>query len=420
MLNVFRETDTDATITIVGGGIHGVHLAVRLLEADLVDLPSLDIIEPIGLLEAFRQKCEQCGMAELRSPYVHHVDTDPFSLRDFARARGREDELVSSTVGAERPTTSLFFDHAAWVCNRYDLESSLVNARVTAIEPGSWSVDIETTAGRRTTEYCFLAIGHGGSFTYPTWAADIHSTEPVTHVWEPGFDPASIDQAATVGIVGGSITAAQLATTLAQPGREVVLFARSPFRVEALEASTDWMHFSGAIEELHAHPPGSSAREELVSDARHDGTMPPYVFRRLQRALERGEVELERSEIAVATEAGGTVVVTCRDGRAFCLDELICATGFGSPYDGELFRHLRGEPSLQTGYRGAPVLDDDTLRWVRQDGTLSRVAVSGAAARQVLGPFARNVIGARRAGELIAGFLESELAAGRRDPGLVH
>jgi len=59
---------------------------------------------------------------------------------------------------------------------------------------------------------------------------------------------------------------------------------------------------------------------------------------------------------------------------------------------------------------GRPVLNDDTLRWVRQDGTPSRIAVSGVAAQQVLGPFAHNVIGARRAGELIAGFLDPELA----------
>jgi cation diffusion facilitator CzcD-associated flavoprotein CzcO len=229
----------------------------------------------------------------------------------------------------------------------------------------------------------------------------------VTHVWEPGFDVEAIDEMSTVGVVGGGITAAQLATTLAQPGRSVVLFARSQFRVETLEASTDWMHFSGAIEELHEHPPGSRARAELVSEARYDGTMPPYVFRRLQRARERERIDLERSEIMVATEAGGTVVVTCRDGSAFCLDELVCATGFGLPYDGELFRQLRQQSTLQTGYRGAPVLDDDTLRWMRQDETPSRVAVSGVAAQQVLGPFASNVIGARRAGELIVGFLAS-------------
>lgn len=49
----------------------------------------------------------------------------------------------------------------------------------------------------------------------------------------------------------------------------------------------------------------------------------------------------------------------------------------------------------------APVLDDDTLRWRRPDQSLSWVFVSGCASQQVLGPFARNIIGARWAGSLI-------------------
>ncbi|MXV62012.1 SidA/IucD/PvdA family monooxygenase [Natronorubrum sp. JWXQ-INN-674] len=414
---VMTGTDTDPLVTIVGGGVHGVHLAVRLLESGLIDLGELRIVDPAGLLESFRRTCRQCGMTEFRSPLVHHVATDPFSLRDFARERGREDELRSTTVGAARPTVSLFFDHAKWVCDRYSLESAHVDARATEIKECRHTVEIETTQDRLSTRWCLLAVGHGRSFTYPTWAIELVSTEPVTHVWEPGFDPDAIGETSSVGIVGGAITAAQLATTLGQlPGRDVMLFARSPFRVETLEASTDWMHFGGAIETLHAHPPASRAREELVAEARYDGTMPPYVFRRLQRALENGHVDLERSEITVATEAGGTVVVTCRDGSAFCLDKLVCATGFGSPYGGALFRQLHQHSTLQTGYRGAPVLDDDTLRWLRRDGTLSRIAVSGVAAQQVLGPFARNVIGARRAGTLIVRSLEAELGAATSEP----
>ncbi|RQG95792.1 FAD/NAD(P)-binding protein [Natrarchaeobius chitinivorans] len=407
------ETATDALVTIVGGGVHGVHLAVRLLKRGLVDRSELRIVDPPGLLESFRRKCRQCGMVEFRSPFVHHVGTDPFSLRNFARTHGREDELRSTTVGAERPTASLFFDHAGRLCDRYDLESIRLDARVTDLVDRHNCVEIETTDGPVSSRWCLLAVGYGRSVAYPEWATELVSTDSVSHVWE-GFDPDAVDETASVGIVGGGITAAQLATTLAQPGRDVVLFARSPFRVETLEASTDWMHFSGVTERLHAHPPASRARAELVAEARYDGTIPPYAFRRLKRALERERVELERSEIAVATEAGGTVVVTCRDGSAFCLDELICATGFGSPYDGALFRQLRRKSTLQAGYRGAPSLDDDTLRWVRDDGTPSRIAVSGVAAQQVLGPFARNVIGARRAGELIVGFLESELDGEKR------
>ncbi|SEU09467.1 FAD/NAD(P)-binding protein, partial [Natrinema hispanicum] len=287
------ETNTDTLVTIVGGGVHGVHLAVRLLQADLIDVCELQILDPTGLLESFRRKCRQCGMVEFRSPFVHHVGTDPFSLRDFARERGREDELRSTTVGAERPTASLFFDHAEWLCDQYGIESTLLDARATDIKNNQGNVEIETTQGCISSQWCLLAVGHGRSFTYPEWARELVSTEPVTHVWEPTFDPNTIDETSTVGIVGGGITAAQLATMLTQPGRDIVLFARSPFRVETLEASTDWMHFSGITEKLHSRPPASRAREELVAEARYDGTMPPYVFRRLQRALKQEQIELE-------------------------------------------------------------------------------------------------------------------------------
>ncbi|ELY52510.1 hypothetical protein C493_15715 [Natronolimnohabitans innermongolicus JCM 12255] len=396
-------------MTIVGGGVHGVHLAIRLLESGLVDRSELRIVEPDGLLGGFRRKCAQCGMAELRSPFVHHVDSDPFSLRDFARRRNRGDELVGSEVGADRPTLSLFFDHADAVCERVDLESLVVEAAVTDVTDSGDRVVLETSAGRHTTRWCLLAVGHDRSHTCPDWAADLPASAPVSHVWDREFDPDAIDEFASAGVVGGGITAAQVATMLAQPGRDVTLFARSPFRVESLEAGTDWMHFSGPVADLRELPPASEDRARTVADARHDGAMPPYVFRRLRRAIDTGSVALERTAITTATAAGGTVVVTCRDGTARCLDRLVCATGFDSPYDGALFSRLRADPSLRTGYRGAPVLEDDTLRWLRADGSPSRIAVSGVAAQQALGPFARNVIGARRAGTVVLDWLDDEL-----------
>jgi len=408
--------DHKTTVAIVGGGVHGVHLAVRLLEAELIGLDELCLIEPDGLLGGFRRKCRQCGMVELRSPFVHHVSPDPFSLRDFARSRGREDELVPSDVGADRPTLSLFFDHADWVCRRYELESAVVNALATDIIPHEDRVDVATTAGDIDAEWCLLAVGHNRSYSYPVWTDDLPPSAPVTHVWDDAFDPEDIGPEALIGIVGGGITAGQLASTLAQPGRSVTMFVRSPFRVESLEAGTDWMHFSSVCDELHALPSASRDREQLITEARHDGTMPPHVFRRLRRAIDRKWVTIEQTEITVATEAGGTVVVTCRDGTVRCLDCLICATGFDSPYDGPLFRQLRSRPELQTGYRGSPVLDDETLRWRRTDGTQSRIVVSGGAARQVLGPFAQNVIGARRAGDLIVDALKADDESAMQEP----
>ncbi len=402
---------TTAEVTIVGGGVHGVHLAIRLLEGDIVDRSALTIVEPDGLLESFKTKCRQCGTAELRSPFVHHVGRDPFSLRDFAQARGRKAELVATEVGADRPTTALFFDHADWLCDRHGLESLVVEASVTGLCVETDRIRLETTAGDWSTRWCLLACGYGDSYTEPAWAEELAETAPVAHVWEPAFDPDEIGETASVGIVGGGITAAQLAPSLAQPGREVTMFVRSPFRVNTLEAPTEWMHMAAVLERLHELAPASRAREQLIGEARHDGAIPPAVFRRLRRAIDTGAITLERTEIVAATEAGGTVVVTGENGRALCLDHVLCATGFGSPYEGTLMKRLRDRTSLATGYQGAPVLEDDTLQWKDENGTPTRVAVSGACAQGVLGPFARNIIGARRSGERIVTAIEQDLEA---------
>jgi len=397
---------TDTEVTIVGGGVHGTHLAIRLLNAGIVDRQRLRICDPDGLLANLRRQCKQCGMTEFRSPLVHHIATDPFSLREFARRHGRTDELIATEVGGDRPTVSLFFDHAEWVYEKHDLESLVESTRATAITDNANHVEIETTNGRHTAHWCLLAVGNRRR-NQPAWAEEIVSSAPVNHVWDRSFDPEEVGATAAVGVVGGGVTAAKCATTLAQPSREVRLFARSPFRVKLREAGTDWMHFSRVVDRLHELPSASRERAKRVTEARHSGAMPPHVFRRLRRAIEANQVELDRTEITAASHAGGTVVVTCQDGTARCLDRVVCATGFGSPYEGPLFEWLREETALAVGYRNAPVLDDETLRWQREDGTLSRVAVSGAAAQQVLGPFSRNIIGARRAGDCLVGWLKN-------------
>ena len=405
-------TPNDPTVTIVGGGIHGVHIAVRLLETGLVRPHELRVLDPNRLLESFREKCRTCGMEAFRSPHVHHVDADPFSLQEFARTRGREDELRESGVGGDRPTVSLFFDHADHVCAAYDLARRHVETRVTDVDPRESAVEVETTRGSFSTEWCILAIGHGGEFTEPTWMNDL-PPNTASHVWGQSFDPDDIDTGAAVGVVGGGITAAQLVTMLAEPaGRTVTLFARSPFQVALREADTEWMHASRVTERLGDHSPGSRARADLVADARRDGSIPPHVFGRLRRTLGRESVVLERSPLTAVTDAGGTAVVTCANGCAYCLDTLVCATGFDSPFDAEPLRSLADRSALQTGYDDAPVLDDDTLRWLRTDGTRSRVMVSGAAARLTLGPLAGNIVGARHAARRIVSGIESDRDVG--------
>ncbi|XVH32677.1 FAD/NAD(P)-binding protein [Haloferacaceae archaeon DSL9] len=396
-------------LVIVGGGVHGAHIAVALLDAGVVDRSGLRIVEPRGrLLSGFEEKCRQCGMRELRSPFVHHIGTDPFSLRDFAQARDRTDEIRPSAVGGDRPSLELFFDHARWAIDRHDLTECVVPARATTVRRRSGGLVVETTDGPLRSDFCVLAVGYGGQRNRPTWAAALPDDAPATHVWADDFDVDAVPEGESVGVVGGGITAAQLATTLAQPDRDVALFARRPFRVESLEADSAWMHFGGIEAELHDLPPGSDARRDRVREARNDGTVPPHVFRRLRRALSRGDLTLRSTEITGAVYADGPVVVECDDGTAWCLDRLVFATGFGDPYAAPLLCEVRRSLGLATGDGRMPILDDRSLVWRRRDGTPSRIALSGVAAESVLGPFARNVIGARRAGALLVDWLTAD------------
>ena len=383
---------------IVGGGVHGTHLAVRLLTRTGLTRSDILIVEPRGeLLASFRQQCRQCGMATLRSPFVHHVGVDPFSLRDFARGQDRTDELLPSKTGGDRPTVDLFFDHADWLVERHGLDSMVVPARAVDMSRQQRSLVVETTRGDLRAGRCVLALGHGGAYQRPGWATSLPDGAPLVHVWDDGFDPSTVGDE-SVCIVGGAITAAQLATSLARPGRDVTMLTRSPLRVEQLEADTEWMH-PGRSDSLDAHPPGSKARDDVVQAARNDGTIPPYVFRRLRRCIERDLLELRHTVVEEATWTSGPIVANCADDTAWCFDRVVLATGFGNPHDHPLFRAVSDSLSLETGHRGMPVLDDETLSWRRSTGDSSKVHVTGVAAESVLGPLARNVVGARRAGE---------------------
>lgn len=73
---------------IIGGGIHGVHIAARLLGEAGVSPDRLRIVDPGDrLLARWRICTATTGMSHLRSPSVHHLDLDPWSLERFAGQR---------------------------------------------------------------------------------------------------------------------------------------------------------------------------------------------------------------------------------------------------------------------------------------------------------------------------------------------
>ena len=144
---------------IVGGGVHGTHVAHRLVcETDL-NPDRISIIEPRGeLLASFREKTQACGMEALRSPFVHHLGVEPFSLRDFAETYDREDELRSTPNHPRRPTLDLFFDHTRSVIEESRISDSVIEASATDLTRGDERLRVHTENETIPTERCVLDV----------------------------------------------------------------------------------------------------------------------------------------------------------------------------------------------------------------------------------------------------------------------
>ncbi|CAI48204.1 uncharacterized protein NP_0226A [Natronomonas pharaonis DSM 2160] len=394
---------------IVGGGVHGTYLANRATAE--YDPEDITIVDPAPrLLSTFRQRAARCGMTELRSPFVHHLGRDPFDLETFAHSRGREAELVPTPNYPPRPTLSLFCDHAAHVIARRGLDALHRRGTVTDVRDAGDGLVVETTGGTLRSRRVVLAVGHGPP-SLPEWAGDA-----IDHVWDDapnsgrtaspravaadggnvvadgdGVAENTNDKAPDI-VVGGGSTAAQVAL---QRNADILL-SRHPLRTSVTEAEPPWVNWPHIQRELHGHPPGSKARLKTVREARKSGTIRPQ----LRDRLEASDVSVVVGEVESAVETDDAVRLRLTDGRPLAGDAVCCATGFEPPWDRPFVRRLASSLGLERGYDGMPVLDDATVSW---RGDTDGIYASGALAAGTVGPFAGNVIGARRAADRIVG-----------------
>ncbi|SEO51180.1 FAD-NAD(P)-binding [Halorientalis persicus] len=397
------ETHRDTAVVIVGCGIHGTTLAVRLLAETDLTTDDIRIVDEHGEpLAAFEAKARRCGMETLRSTFVQHVSPEPFSLESFAEGRDREHELVPTRNYPPRPTLSLFLDHAQFVVDQHNLTESVVEARMTNVTRRDDGVTVETTGGSFDAGSLVLAIGMGGEYTWPTWADPISDNERIQHVWNESFSPTETTASGESLVVGGGITAGQVVATLAERGGSVTLCHRTPIETAESEANPCWINWRHVERELHCYPPGSERRYRTVQQARNDGTIPPYLFDEIKDLERHTHLDCRHGTIETVAPVTDGLLVRFGDGTSRTVARILLATGFESPFDSPMAARIASWLDLERGYCNVPVLNDETLAWQRREGEGSQVYVTGALAEGTVGPLARNVVGAKRAGERIA------------------
>ena len=389
---------------VVGGGIHGVHMAVRLLADRGINPDGLRIVDPEEtLLNRWKACTEATGMTHLRSPAVHHLDLDPFSLKKFA-GKKKNKKLGAFSPPFDRPALRLFNAHCDDVIRTYGLEKCHVKARAMESKIDCDGVSVSLSTGDTiVAQNVVLAIGAGDAPEWPTWAPRGHAR--ISHVFSTDFEPPSLE-AEAVAVVGGGISAAQVSLRFMREGHTVHLISRHVPRKHQFDSEPGWlgpklMRGFSAEKDL-------DVRRATITDARHRGSLPPDVWRAFHRAMDQKQMHWHQTEVDTLEDASTQLNLHLKSEASLNVQRVVLATGFSTQRPGGRFVDSLIEsmqlPCAQCGY---PMVTEG-LRWH------PRVYVAGPLAELELGPTARNIAGARRAGDRIMNELAAQAELSRK------
>ena len=378
---------------IIGGGVHGTLVSRMLLGGGGCAAHDIRVLDPWPrALHRWWECTENVGMDYLRSSLVHHLDEDPMSLERFARSHsaGPSDFLGQY----QRPSLELWREHTLSVVDQWDLDGLRLEGRaigMTAVEGG---YEVETDHGALRARRVVVAVGSSDRPRWPGWARSLQrGGERIQHLFDAGFRWSDVDDCSSLVLVGGGISAAQAAIHLARTrarATPVRIVSRHPLRLFDFDTDSTWLGPRRIRSFDRLADPG--ARRSMIDRARHRGSTPLDVAEILSKQLASGAIEWILGEIDDARSENDRIRVEA-GGRALSADAVVLATGFSGERPGEaLVDSVAEQFELECAPCGYPLVD----RWLCWGG---RLFLTGPLAELELGPAARNIHGARLAGQ---------------------
>lgn len=370
---------------IIGGGIQGTALALYLTRRKRIPHDRLRVLDPHGRpLALWKQHTHNTGMEYLRSPLVHHLSDDPFALRTFAQTRPGQPHARYIPL-YDRPSLDLFNTYSQQLIERNRLDELFVQGRANGLTHLKSGWRVETNNGSIEAKNVLLAIGRTEQPRIPEWAIKPKARETqIHHLFELGFNRDDLTQWQNAVVIGGGISAAQIAMTLAskQPGT-VTLLSRHEPRIHHFDSDPCWV--TRLCLEDFTHEPDPNQRRKIIQQARHPGSIPHDIADALQFAQETGLLRVIMGEV---TEIDGSTL-TLSNGDMLPADLILLATGFESKRPGGVWLDTAiADYDLPVAACGYPVVDE-TLCWT--DG----LYVTGPLAELEIGPTSGNIIGTR-------------------------
>jgi len=391
------ESNPESVETLViGGGVNGISVASELKDRGYDDFV---VADPEGYGGRLMDYADSIGMESMRSPMEHNVDgSDEDSLWEYALREDRLDDIEDG-----RPEIELFRDHWEDTVDEYDLEDHLYWSEVEGIEEDDGFYRAVIDGQEVEAENIVLATGKG-PLNYPDYAEELPEQAEAYHAFDEDFSvDEAVDYDGETYVIGGGITAGQVASSMAEKGADVNLVSRSEIEKAGEEADEEWQDWSGINERLDGMD--QEERYEEIQEARYDGAMPEYVHDKL---VESGADVAEEVEILDAEYTDG-IDIELSDGETAEDVQLVYATGFQDAYDDPFYQNVADELGLGTGFRDMPMLADEGLEWLDEYGDNSDIYVTGEMAQGNLGPFAGNIRGAQIASEIIGDELTEDV-----------
>ena len=405
-----RLAHRNIPITIIGGGIHGVSIALRLLREVPTAAKRIAIVDrhPRPLTE-WRCKTERQGMTFLRSPAVHHISPDSLGIVEYAERHNRTSELAPPY---SQPSTRLFSDF----CNAAlaELETHRVYYRFEVAKlrwdkgAGKFPFRLISTDNEGFRSRCvILAIGGDDCAYVPPEFAQWQHQYPgrVLHASQFSVLTEFETSPAKIVIVGGGLTAGTLAKSLSERGHSVILIARKQLRTEQFDFPPVWLGPKALTK--FASETDFRRRYEIIQQNRGEGSITPDVMEALMNApnVDIYPETSIRNIVAVKGKghAQGLQIETTR-GIIKDVSRVILATGY--QFDLRRYGFLKG---LITRYQipivcGLPRLDSDL-----QLHPVENLFGSGTIAQLQIGPAAGNIAGASLAYKRLREQLHSHL-----------
>jgi thioredoxin reductase len=377
---------------IIGGGIHGTHLSLYLTRRGGVAPERIRVLDPHPApLAVWARVTRAVGMEYLRSPIVHNMHWDQGSLGLFARLN-QHAPMTRFIPPFGRPSLELFNAHAAHLIQKFGLDKLRIQGRAESIRRTESGWRVETSDGALDAKRVVLAIGLSEQPYWPEWAQQFRADARVQHIFEPEFDRSTLPDWNHLIVTGGGITAAQvaLALTSRNPGN-VTLVRRHDERVFDFDSDVGWMNAINLKGFALIGDPDE--RRNVIRQARHRGSMPRDVASALTAAVQTGTIRLIESGVETLSEESGALCLALSSGETLSADQIILATGYKQTRPGgALIDNLIGAYDLPIATCGYPIVSQ-TLEWT------SGLHVNGPLAELEIGPAARNIIGARMAGQ---------------------